>query len=614
MHPLFRIQNLSRLPLATRRVALAASSSPRDWSKILDICNSAHPDRPAHLLLPVVFASLDPKRIPDMTDVDRFNGPSPLADVFTMGLNAIYSLPLFTHCPLAVYQELWPRVWAWLEFLETYPDHVDRGEGVQPLAVCLFQSLEYFFRHDTLLPMVHTTPGIHAFIIRVWTLTPPSSPPSNIATLYSFLGCCSPVHSCLQKLLDGCGDDPRAIARLVVRHLDAALTAYRSYQSQSQSSDLSWRFATIQRIVGAMMDHGLHSSLLAAGLVTVYTVATAPLLPFRSLQLEAPVSSCADGLLMLLSHNVGSRYLPRALKAGLLQSLQAYVERPPPPNCGPSSSTLRAYLDTLLPRSMVYYSVVLAVASELIHQPVAPFPETSPAFRSWRTLIHLVQRRIEDLRHFQSSEYVHRRACDNLECRVIHRATAFKRCSGCHQQHYCSRSCQTIDWRHKGHRTACRRQAPPPDGNLLVRKRDESFLKLTVLRTYQRFKTAILTKQLAYMFIHGGDMSFCTEFDYSRACCVMSVRRAVVDSGVLGYSQMQVDAAAAPHSHLALHRVVIYNGSSKVSLPWVLRSDSSVLNDGLQRIWESLDRVKDAVEIERRLKSLSEAVVVETHG
>jgi len=50
----------------------------------------------------------------------------------------------------------------------------------------------------------------------------------------------------------------------------------------------------------------------------------------------------------------------------------------------------------------------------------------------------------------------HIESCQNAQCTKSGPAGSFKRCAGCLHVHYCSRECQTHDWKNGGHQKYCR--------------------------------------------------------------------------------------------------------------------------------------------------------------
>ncbi|KAJ6466107.1 hypothetical protein C8R47DRAFT_1234986 [Mycena vitilis] len=119
---------------------------------------------------------------------------------------------------------------------------------------------------------------------------------------------------------------------------------------------------------------------------------------------------------------------------------------------------MRAVLGTVfpdVPDGMVYYHVVAAVENALDDAAEDPSaPEFEALSEDWEEFIGLAQSRIT-IRQDLYPYMVSMQACDNIECLKTQHRSRFGRCSGCNSFYYCSRECQTIDWRRGGHREHC---------------------------------------------------------------------------------------------------------------------------------------------------------------
>ncbi|KAJ7628130.1 hypothetical protein DFH06DRAFT_723085 [Mycena polygramma] len=147
---------------------------------------------------------------------------------------------------------------------------------------------------------------------------------------------------------------------------------------------------------------------------------------------------------------VGHRGFPDALDAldaGLLRLLARCTRE----FAQELDSTLRLFLTKLLPDSLVYYHAVAAVANALDEVGVLECKTLSP---DWAAFIELAQIRV-DIMNDLYAYMVSIKTCDNIECAKIRRRSRFRRCSGCKSFYYCSRECQTVDWKRGGHREHC---------------------------------------------------------------------------------------------------------------------------------------------------------------
>ncbi|KAJ7150622.1 hypothetical protein C8R46DRAFT_1229553 [Mycena filopes] len=616
-HTALQLESLLHLPPEIRSAALAAASgSLPAWDIVFGFCQRLHAvERDlTDVFLPVVFANLDSARIPDMRNVDSLGDSSPAANAARMGFNAVHALHVFMPAPVDVWQVFWPRVWTWTQFLETYQDFWI--SDVRLFTLGLFAALSPFFETKALTPVVHATPGAHAFVTRAWRSMALSPTEDEIIRLSHFLDHCRPAHPCAAELVDGCENDPNILAALAVRTLDATLTACRQSYPHSPPSTLVRRLEILNRIVLVMLKSGLNAPLSSAGLATlatVYTAATESLMSFQDGGLTAVGRPCAHGLFSLLSSRSGYRQIPRALKAGLLQSLQTYTENMPLRR----HSALTGFLTRSLARSMVSYPVVLALSSvfpRFVPGLWTPRLTASAVKDSWAALVALAEERIEDLKYFQSPDAASYNPHPSLnDVLVVSNYTT----ALLHVRLLTGESTDTgrpadqevnqiIEPFYVPHIVEA---AVVKDTDLS--SKEHSFLRLILQRTYEHNKASILGQRLEYMFDNDGDTNFYTKFDYTGATCAISVEP--VTGALEGYSTAKVDAAASPHSRIALHQAIIHNGQTEVKIPYVLRSDSSVLADGLGRIWQSFDERDDVQKIEVELASLGEIPVLETH-
>src|ERR1700761_4542995 len=91
-----------------------------DMDKVISHCEEL-PEQ-SHLFLPVVFANLDPGRIPGDQLLDTAALPPAASSPIILALE---SLELLLYMEIdevdpAAYTALWPRAWEWIQFLEVY--------------------------------------------------------------------------------------------------------------------------------------------------------------------------------------------------------------------------------------------------------------------------------------------------------------------------------------------------------------------------------------------------------------------------------------------------------------------------------------------------------------
>ncbi|KAJ7134139.1 hypothetical protein C8R46DRAFT_1326145 [Mycena filopes] len=199
-----------------------------------------------------------------------------------------------------------------------------------------------------------------------------------------------------------------------------------------------------------------------------------------------------------------------AIKANLLESMVV---------CGELFQAVHPSVTKLLEHIasyLVYHSMISATAVALwAIRELMEDPETPPISGVWNEFLGLATRRILLLARFKDKDFL--KECENLQCPRpgLRNEHEFKRCSGCMTSVYCSTDCQTIDWRHGGHRDICK--AICVDRLVLVKpetRLDRHFLRALVNTDYQALEMEVLAQQFYFMDAHP-NVAFVTMFNYT---------------------------------------------------------------------------------------------------
>lgn len=175
------------------------------------------------------------------------------------------------------------------------------------------------------------------------------------------------------------------------------------------------------------------------------------------------------------------RYMEQAARCGLLQLLVALE-----PSKGDLSSYLLAEASDLIgimPRYLVYYSVIGSFGEEMRKITDGSYPKDADLLKEkfvseeWRELKRVLLDRYCTKRYYDivispTSKIKH---CNNVswcclnlsfrltlprcyfyQCGELEERVTFMVCSGCRLVSYCSKRCQTEDWKTGGHREDCK--------------------------------------------------------------------------------------------------------------------------------------------------------------
>lgn len=70
--------------------------------------------------------------------------------------------------PPSALGDLWPRIWQFIEFLETYRDHLPHPLAPFVSASTYIQLLTPFARNEQTVALLETTVGVYVVIGRAW--------------------------------------------------------------------------------------------------------------------------------------------------------------------------------------------------------------------------------------------------------------------------------------------------------------------------------------------------------------------------------------------------------------------------------------------------------------
>ncbi|KAK7038531.1 hypothetical protein R3P38DRAFT_3475664 [Favolaschia claudopus] len=507
MDPLLSVDRLSALPPSVRTIAYEASrGSFRAWLKLQPFMDANRGPAPASFVyLPILFANLAPSRFRSTTTTD-------INIAISMALSSMGSLALFQDVPSAALQSFWPRMWFWMQAIEQNKDKIlaedEEQPNSEPAVFVLLHSLRPLLRDEAAARLVHDTPGIHAFVARIWMMHPKSHSRevTSMDVFHQFVGNCTPAcHAISQNFLHGCNNDPNVLAAHLLRHVDAIVAACKSSYNAVPRDALFQRLISLTHLITTFPKHELHPALLSAGIVNTLTTALDRILALPNT--GSAVHDALDLLSTLIPSQPGYTALIDALDAGLLRVLMSCTIRYPKTSSHSAdtptemASLIRTFAERVLPAGMVYFRVLSSLAAALAQTrgiwQSTRFSEAEGARELWREFFEITGERIPLLERYVLSDGYGCRRCDNPGCTVSQKSSQLKRCAGCHKKYYCSRDCQARDWKHSGHREECR-SVLNYSTKFKLGARDEAFLHCIVSRDMTALKAEIAQKRREY--------------------------------------------------------------------------------------------------------------------
>ncbi|KAJ6451899.1 hypothetical protein C8R45DRAFT_87428 [Mycena sanguinolenta] len=618
MHPEFVLSRLSGLPLSLRRVAWLAldASTPAKMSDAVHQLHGLLLKYPDHIkyaanLLPVVYATLDPARLPEDTTPE----PTRLHLVHC----AIGAMALFTLHTLnfAVVHDLWTRVWAWIHFIDTHDYFPDESICGYSRLSLLKQLVEFLLLDRP--ELVFSTPDVCVFVAHAWASMVARDKVDHgcLFGISQALAACDDFPQCLEDVLEGAGGI-RELGSLIITYIGLLVRDLGA--SDSGDSDSRCRLhLSLHRVLlfvsvprPETCELALQTSLTKAGIITALTDALITLTSVGSLAGDAHRNSplctcngCVTDLCMQkitsLLYVIQSPQLEKALNAGVLRAIvtgavsnyrMANVE-----------TALKHFLGTILVGATRYYTFMRRLATALPEvlaiQPSRAFMD-SPLWADWVLFLSLAQERLQFLAEFRE-RFFSTRSCANFECGVlIAQKTDLRRCAACRVRYYCSKECQMHSWRTQGHRAICIFAHDSGLGRQLE-DHNNRFYNFTFLRDYQTRKPAILLQKLAH--IHRTvNADFCVVMEFISGRCVPRVapieeweyileRHPCMERSATGWREMHV---------------VRFVDEDTLEFPWLLRCTSPAQMDGLVALARQIPKETDIVRLEKLCPALFE--------
>ncbi|KAF7329553.1 MYND-type domain-containing protein [Mycena kentingensis (nom. inval.)] len=491
MHDIFRPSQLDRLPAAQKRVATGAMKvdcSLADQEHFLQLCN--HESVRRDLLLPTIYASLDPRRIPRLLDLDA----NPLSKRILAALNlfaaAIVGLGHLIEDaeepPLHATLELWDRFLPWARFAHQIGDVLRTIPScfmarVPPRALFLVlvglarvplaskEKMEH-------MPRVWHAEGFLELVIPAWQIALDDYDQMKGAVFAKSCALIFPneyTRRHADDALRGAGGSIEHLASLVARHLRILAPLLTTPQTPSSGDPflipLVFQVCNIthgiDRIIGDSRGSVLKVPLLKATCAAGAVPSLTQMFAFvANAKRAGAIYSGPDSVLIITDKTLNMlnlamyfdpKYIALATRHGFIDGLVECVTQGVP-------ESLAKVMDVLLTETLTDAALQLQLIDPLVDAVMRLSNERdtlSPAFKS-RPLgaaYHQAERAIR-LGGDMLDAFVKRqppgRACDNLKCQYMGPRASFRRCGGCKARFYCSDACQKLDWR-DGHQRWC---------------------------------------------------------------------------------------------------------------------------------------------------------------
>ncbi|KAJ7658273.1 hypothetical protein DFH06DRAFT_1131271 [Mycena polygramma] len=490
--------------------------------------------------------------------------------------------------------DLWPRVWNWAEFFNTYWDHLPNldevGKSFLRVAIC---SLLLKLREDPETGRIMAaTRGVRRAMAAGWATmvrhhTLPA-PPAALGELAMPLFALSEVEEDvtdprnIEEVVEGCGGSYGDFASVLTQYLSHAAP---DAKSQMAVGALTPALTYLQLTLN---NDDFNSALLSNGIIPalVSSLAIDGEPPLGGLS-HRPVDLCFMTLVEYLQVPPGLPWIPQALEAGLLRYVVSFGEKMAQPSEKGMYPALKALLTTILPSSLVSYAVITQMKKSFAAVELASQSREfvqSALFGDWTVFRRLVKERVAVLDAWESSGRVSFLACDNMKCGKIEKREMFRCCSACQTANYCSAKCQRVDWL-DAHREVC---AALKSYNLVfhvpgLKARDRAFMRELLHVDYRRLQIKISLEVLRFMRNHP-DQAFFVYLDYTGAGGVRFEVHAETEYTDQDYLAAQWERQRRSGGRMTMHVMHVGLGRRYYQLVFPLRATTPRLLDGLRRI------------------------------
>ncbi|KAF7329182.1 MYND-type domain-containing protein [Mycena kentingensis (nom. inval.)] len=535
MHPAFDPDRLKRLPPTIQRIIQTACKTECTfpdlyrfqgiWRNSLD---NPRIRQSMRSLLPAVWTLLDPQRIPTHIGVDLIFQPAKIR--IHGGLYGLECLFLeaddFSDADLAIYREIWPRAWAWVEFFLSFFEYLPPTMHLNGMMENWL--LYYFIRFSARVFRAHasqiiafSTPGFLTALYHTWKLSLDGPPEEHEDFLMDF-GVIVPKNDqvqgrdipYVQEIIAGAGGSIDALADLLHKQL---LSSKADYEARIYARNVTPDMIDTQNVLYLARIRDVVNTICVCELGDIQAppkeffaphatfLLTAALFRRGSIELllrvfvdfadadpppgreqdnylNAMIPDIVDVLNFAVLNSLDAFRV--FIRKGYLRGMLAHSRRR---FWHPKfKSQMLMLLDGTLPQqSFIHSSFILYPDAVKACEDIAATPafRRSEYFVAWQRFMDFFKIQTRALRDLEVEGMHWRAACDNTSCATIRYKEQLRTCAGCKVRLYCSRNCQRCDWISGGHRETCtlarRVRIFQTDG---LTKKDIRFLRYVMIK------------------------------------------------------------------------------------------------------------------------------------
>ncbi|KAH8111666.1 hypothetical protein DFH11DRAFT_1612863 [Phellopilus nigrolimitatus] len=201
---------------------------------------------------------------------------------------------------------------------------------------------------------------------------------------------------------------------------------------------------------------------------------------------------CFDYIHQVLLLDMGVKWVTQALSFGLLKELVLYS-----PHFASfiRTDSPKILLEKEIPPYLILYSVLNPTVNSMKNVSSAQIQNLAKSseigLRTWDIFEEIIMERAASLVLFNNTATPV--SCCNATCSVSGPRRIFQKCANCKVSIYCSKTCQVIAWKERGHRKECPTIARHNIDRDAAKRRNEKFVQTTAVRDVRRHIPALRT-------------------------------------------------------------------------------------------------------------------------
>ncbi|KAJ7479379.1 hypothetical protein B0H11DRAFT_2233808 [Mycena galericulata] len=317
--------------------------------------------------------------------------------------------------------DLWPRVWAWIKFLDEYKPSIPFLSGEAGLEIYRAYSIiiRGFPKH-----LINGTPGTYTLLTTAWKTLLEVRRPERFEVIYmevnSLVGLLfEAAPQILGEMVESAGGNLHDLASLIVAHMKlATLTPHSSVSRKTLFLMLHRAILLVSKINGAV---DVDVALISRGIIPAEVAALAS---FADATVPDVDDTSIEGvglphLLNILEFPPGYPQIRQALKSGLLRLILHRGQKNAVPRL--AHTHVKELLTTILPKSTIFRSVLSQLRRSLLDvediENCPSFPQ-SDVFLEWTQFKALANERLRIMDRYDSGAYISWEACHNHKVRI----------------------------------------------------------------------------------------------------------------------------------------------------------------------------------------------------